>query len=238
MTIRRNVSVLVAVLVIASCTGAQADLLSVEASDNATVQPAGPRAGGSGKAFFNVEGSVNGTFASYGVADFSFGVLPMNVIGVSAMQLALTQANAAFSAAGPVVLSLDQSATLADIQPGTSPLAFDGADPGTTTDVGQGDLSLLALGGGPFNYAVGASGDVDTYTIVLNPSSAAELINRLNNADPIRVVVGTGDAALAGTWAGHTNTTFTGPTLHLEVQFEDGTPSESRTWGRIKAAYR
>ena len=41
-----------------------ATTLTVEAFDNATVQPAGPRSGGSGKAFFNIEGSALGNFAS------------------------------------------------------------------------------------------------------------------------------------------------------------------------------
>jgi hypothetical protein len=43
---------------------------SVEAFANATVQPGGIRAGGSGINFFDIEGVDNGSFASYGVARF------------------------------------------------------------------------------------------------------------------------------------------------------------------------
>jgi len=116
-----------AVIPVCAVVGAaQATPLSTEASDNATVRPGGPRSGGSGKLFSNVEGSANGTNASYGVADFSFGTQPKAVLTVNSAQLVLTEANAAFTAAGTVVISLDASTTLANIQPGTSPLAFDG----------------------------------------------------------------------------------------------------------------
>lgn len=227
-----------AILISASIGAAQAAPLSVLASDNATVQPAGPRSGTSGKAYFNIEGSANGSFASYGVADFNFGSLPYPVIGVNSASLALTQANAAFSTTGDVVLSLDTTSPLVDIQPGTSPLAFDGVDPGTATDVGDGDLTLLGFGGGPFTFTVGTSGDVDNYALGLGASIQTALINRLNSAATIRVVVGTGAATVAATWAGYTNTTYVGPTLNLDVTYDTSTPTETQTWGRVKSLYR
>jgi hypothetical protein len=238
MTTGYRVAAAAAILVSAIIAPVQADPLSVEAADNATVQPAGPRSGSSGKAFFNIEGSANGTFASYGVADFGFGVLPLPVISVNSAQLALTQANAAFSTTGPVLFSLDQSAILANIQPVTSPLAFDGVDPGTATDVSQGDLTLLALGGGPFSYVLGTTGDVNNYNFALDAAAQTELVNRLNNGDPIRIVIGTGATNVAATWAGATHSTYAGPTLNLDVTYDSGTPAESRSWGRIKTLYR
>ena len=238
MTLGTRIAVATTLLILASFAAVQADPLSVEASDNATVQPAGPRAGTSGKAFFNVEGSANGSFASYGVADFNFGTLSLPVLSVNSAQVVLTQANAAFSTTGLVTFAIDQSGSLVDIQPGTSPLAFDGADPGTATDVGQGDLTLLNLGGGPFSYTVGTSGDLDTYNFTLDGFTGPELVNRLNNGDPIRIVVGTGQASLAATWAGNTHSTFAGPTLNLDVTYDTGTPTRLGTWGRIKSIYR
>lgn len=239
MTLGQRVSIGTAVLLAASVSLAEAAPLSTLASDNATVQPAGPRSGGSGKAFFNIEGSANGTFASYGVADFDYGVLGNAVIAINSATLVLIQANAAFSTTGDVVFSLDQSAALVDIQPGgSSPLAFDGADPGTATDVGDGDLDLLSLGAGPYTYTVGLSGDANAYAFVVTPAIEAELISRLNSASPIRVVVGTGAASVAATWAGATNTTYTGPTLELDVTYDPTTPAVSSTWGKIKANYR
>jgi len=239
MTFGQRILIGTAVLAAASVTVAEATPLSTLASDNATVQPGGPRSGGSGKAFFNIEGSANGTFASYGVADFNYGVLANAVIGINSATLVLTQANAAFSASGDVVLSLDQSAAPADIQPGgSSPLNFDGVDPGTATDVGEGDLSLLSLGAGPYTYTVVASGAVDAFALVVTPALEAALISRLNSASPIRVVVGTGAAGVAATWAGYTNSTYTGPTLELDVTYDPTTPAVPSTWGKIKANYR
>jgi hypothetical protein len=239
MTPVRRFFALAAALTLASTTVAQATPLSSEAVDNATVQPAGPRSGTSGKAFFNVEGSANGTFASYGVADFQFGSLPNPVIGINSASLVLVQSNAAFSATGDVVLSLDKKSPLSDIQPGgTSPLAFDGVDPGTGADVGAGDLDLLAIGGGPFTYTVGVSGNVDSYALSLDAATETEIINRLNAVGTIRIVVGTGSAGVAATWAGATNSTYAGPTLALDVEYEIGVPTVSSTWGKIKASYR
>jgi len=238
MTSGHKLAAAAALLLTASFTPVHAAPLNAVAIDNATVQPGGPRSGGSGKAFLNVEGSNNGTFASYGVADFNFGVLPMTVISVNSAALSLVQANAAFSTTGDVLLSLDATSPGVDIQPGTSPLAFDGIDPGTGADVGDGDLSLLGFAGGPFTYAVGTSGDVDTYVLGLTPPTNAELVSRLNAGDPIRIVIGTGAATVAATWSGYTNTTWAGPSLQLDVTYDSGTPAETQSWGRIKAMYR
>ncbi len=235
----RRLSMTAILLAALAVPAAEATPISAEASDNATVQPAGPRSGSSGKNFFNVEGSANGSFASYGVADFAFGAQPYTVIGINAASLDLTQNNAAFSAAGNVVLSLDQKASLSDIQPGgSSPLAFDGADPGTATDVGQGDLDLLTLGAGPFAYAVVANGHVDSYALTISPAVEAELISRLNATGTIRIVLGTADAGVAATWAGFSNSTYAGPTLNLDVEYDTSVPAEASTWGKIKATYR
>jgi hypothetical protein len=238
MTSGHKLAAAAAILICATSMPAHAAPISALAGDNATVQPGGPRSGTSGKAFLNIEGSNNGSFASYGVADFNFGVLPSTVIAVNSARLSLTQANASFSTTGDVVLSLDQSAPLVDIQPVTSPLAYDGIDPGTGQDVTDGDLSLLGFVGGPFTYTVGTSGDVDAYSLGLTPPIAAELVTRLNNVAPIRLVVGTGSATVAATWAGYYSTTYVGPTLLLDVTYDTGTPTQSTSWGRIKAIYR
>ena len=238
MRLRHALAAAAALLITLGAAPAHAAALSALASDNATVQPAGPRGGGSGKAFFNIEGSANGTFASYGVADFGFGVLPGTVIGVNSATIELVQSNAGFSTTGVVLFSLDQTAAPVDIQPGTSPLAFDGAEPGTATDVSQGELMLVGFGGGPFTYAVVASGQLDSYALTIGAVAQAELVSRLNAAQPIRIVVGTGEAGVAATWAGYTNSTYTGPTLKLDVTYDTGTPTHASTWGRIKTLYR
>src|SRR5262245_33554919 len=96
---RINRWIVAAALFVSAAGVANAASISLLASDNATVQPGGPRAGASGKSFFNLEGSANTTFASFGVADFNFGsvVLGGTATGVSGAALQLTQSNAAFS---------------------------------------------------------------------------------------------------------------------------------------------
>lgn len=205
-----------------STSDLRAAMLSVEASDNATVQPAGPRSGSSGKAFFNIEGSNNGNFASYGVADFNFGAQPP-ITAINSATLKLTQSNAGFTKNGGLVVSLDTKSPPADIQPGgTSPLKFDGGentvggDPGTGPDVTAGNLVLDAFSGA-FSFTQVANGNVDSYSLGLTPALTTALLSRLNSGSNIRVVIGTGDATVAATWAGYTNTTFVGPTLELDV---------------------
>lgn len=239
MTTGHKLAAATALFLAASVSSVQAAPVIATASDNATVQAAGPRSGSSGKAYFNLEGSSNGTYASYGVADFNFGVLPLTVISVNGGSLALTQANAAFSTSGDLEISIDTTTPPVDIQPGTSPLAFDGSDPGTETDVFDGDLTLETCTGGPYTYTVGTTGDVDNFGLgVLSPAAATELVNRLNAGETIRIVVGTGTATVAATYAGATNTTYVGPTLTLDVTYDSGTPTKTESWGRIKTMYR
>ncbi|WP_353566840.1 PEP-CTERM sorting domain-containing protein [Haloferula sargassicola] len=194
--------------------------VAVEAFNNATVQTGGPRSGSSGKAFFNIEGSSNGTFASYGVADFTVGSLGA-VTGITSATVSLTQSNASFTTDGSLELFLDASPTLSNIESGTSPLAFDGSDPGTDTDAGDGDLVLIPLGTVSFTQT--ATGDVDVFNLALSPLAEAELLTRLNTSDTIRVVFGTGDATVAATYAGYSNTTYDGPTLTLTYVPEPST---------------
>lgn len=220
-----NMRLLVVILpaILLSTNLANAALFTGEAFDNATVQPGGPRAGGSGKNFFNVEGSNNGNFSSYGVADFLFAAPTTPQTAVTSFSLALTESNAAFTNAGSLVFSLDTSALLADIQPGTSPLAFAPPDPGTGQDVADGDLTLLSLsklGGGTFTFDTTGnvnSGQVDTYNFDVTPAVQSALLQRINAGETIRLVVGTGDATVAATWAGFSNSTFEGPTLTINT---------------------
>ena len=202
-------------LATAATQSIQAGLLSGEAFDNATVQPGGPRTGTSGKNFLNMEGSNNNSFASYGVADFLFDSVPVTVSSINSLSISFVQSNAGFTHDGGLVFSLDISSVLAGIQPGgTSPLAFDGANPGTANDVSQGDLNLLSLGTGLFTKV--ATGNVDTYTLSLSPAVQSALVTKLNNSETIRVLIGTGDSTVAATYAGFSNSTLAGPTLTID----------------------
>ena len=87
---------------------AHAATYSANASGNATVQGGGPRSGSNGITYFNIEGEGDGSFASFGVADFSaasFNIGNNSVTGVNSLSLDLYDAPASFSANGMCCLN-------------------------------------------------------------------------------------------------------------------------------------
>jgi hypothetical protein len=200
------------------CGAVRADMVLVPASDNATIQPGGPRSGPNGKAFFNMEGSANGTgmtgFASFGVIDFDTSLFRAS--SVTGATLQLTQANAAFTHNGTLQFFLAPDTTTS-IQPGFSPLTFSaGALPGgIDSQLG----SLLLLGSATFTQGTGGpfgdgSGTVDTFTLGITPEVAALLTSEIDDGK-VRLVVAANDADVAATYSGFTNNTFAGPQLNL-----------------------
>ena len=179
----------------------------VAAVNNATIQPAGPRPGVNGKQFFNMEGSGNGTFASFGVVDFQSG--PMNVV-VTSLTIDLTQDNAAFTQNGTLNFYLSTD-TATNIEPGTSPLIYNAADP--PTGVGTQLSLLLLLGTGTFTQVT--SGTIDSFSFSPNAAVTSYLSSQLSTGGPIRLVIAPGDATVAATYAGFSNSEFGGPELLL-----------------------
>ena len=100
-------------LVLGVSSLAEAGTISQLASNNATMQNAGPRTGANGKNFYNMEASSNGSFESFGVADFTFsaGALGGTVTSINSATLALTQSNAAFSAPDKIDVYLATNTT-------------------------------------------------------------------------------------------------------------------------------
>lgn len=198
--------------------GAHAQVLSndVEAFDNATVQPAGPRIGANGKNFFNIEGSSFDAFASYGVADFdgSSVTFAEPILGLTNVTLSFTQSNAGFTANGNLRFWVTGD-TGVDIQPGTSSLVFDaghlpsGVNPSAFS-------SLHDLGTGSFVQV--ANGHVDSYTFALSGDAKALLEDSLANGSALRFLITPDDAGVAATWAGFSHNTFAGPTVSFEAE--------------------
>jgi hypothetical protein len=192
---------------------------SYKATDNATVQGAGPRTGANGKAFFNMEGSSNGTFASFGVADFDLSqlspALGETATDVGNISLSLTQSNAAFSVAGAISVFYTAKNTV-DIQPGTSPLKDTGAGDGAAS-VDSALSPLTLLGTGAFTNV--ANGTVDTVPLTFTTGSDAynDFLTDLNNGKTLRLIVTVNDPGTAATYAGFSNSTFAGPTLNFDV---------------------
>jgi hypothetical protein len=183
---------------------ARADVV-LDAFDNATIQPAGPRPGVNGQLFFNMEGSDNGQFASFGVADF----LPsaMNV-QITSLTLTLTQANASFTHDGSLLFYISGDTTTS-IDAGTSPLFYDNS--ALPTGLGMQLSPTYFLGTGVFTEV--ADGTVDSFTFTPDVATTAYLNSQVSIGGPIRVIVAPGDPTVAATYSGFTNTEFAGPQL-------------------------
>lgn len=214
--IRQHGLVCLAVVVAMSQGGrptlSHADVIQVAAFDNATVQPAGPRTGTNGKRFFNVEGNDFGQFASFGVIDFQLPTPTVPYVSVSGLALRLEQSNASFTTDGALNLWVSEATTVG-IQPG-DPIAFDS----TQLPDGLGNQldPLFALG--QVNFVQVANGHVDEYAFNLDGPIASYVLSQLNAGGVLRVVVSPGEGGVAATYAGFSNTTFSGPQLLIQAE--------------------
>jgi len=200
-------------LVAATAASASAELVQLEAFNNATVQPGGPRTGSSGLAFFNIEGSDYGNFASYGVMQFDFSGIAAtydakygagNWSVVDDASFSLFQSNAFFTVDGRVAFySTMNNSDPFDAEPfytpnGNSPFSNDYTDAAFMTtydfvEIADGHEDIVSIGISDFADTI-TSGGVATFLI-------AEY----------------DDAGVAATWAGFDNSEFAGPTLSVEV---------------------
>lgn len=200
-------------LLATTAASASADLVQLETFNNATVQPGGPRTGGSGLAFFNIEGSDYGDFSSYGVMQFDFSGIAATYdaeFGVGNWSVendasfSLSQSNAFFTADGRVAFySTMNNSNPFDTEPiytpnGNSPFSNDYTDATFMTtydfvEIADGHEDIVSFGISDFADII-TSGGVATFLI-------AEY----------------DDAGVAATWAGFENSDFAGPTLSVEV---------------------
>lgn len=183
---------------------ARADF-TTRAIDNATIQPGGPRSGINGKRFFNIEGSDNGSFASFGVIDFRAPVESTSL--VTSLTLTLFQSNAGFTRNGSLNFFLTQDTTT-NIQPGTSPLRFMA---GSANDgIGAQLAPLTLLGPGTFTQV--SNGTADTFTFAVPTSVQPFLGQQVSTGGLIRIVIAATTTGTAATFGGGDN--FNGaPTL-------------------------
>jgi len=196
---------------------AHAATVTVEAFDNATVQPSGPRSGSNGKAFLNIEGTSLGSFASYGVARFDLAAAKgqfdaeFGVGGwrVDTLALLLTQSNASFTADGTVGIR-HTNADQASLLPGASALAWP-IDGDFADLVSLGDYAFIELSTGTLErHALFERGGV-VHT------GSGRLLEDVLAESLITLVLIDIDPAVAATYAGYTNFTLAGPTLELTV---------------------
>jgi hypothetical protein len=187
----------------------------VLASDNGTIQPAGPRPGTNGKAFFNTEGSGNGAFADFGVVDF---LSPAGLAFGGSLSLTLTQANASFTHNGLLVFYLSTDVTT-NIDPGTSTLSFNATDLPTGLDSQLATRYLLATG----TFTQVADGHADVFTFMPTGAALSYLSAEISAGGKIRLIIAPDDASVAATYAGFTNSEFPGPALTISTVPEPST---------------
>jgi hypothetical protein len=204
-------------LALGAAERAHAVLIGLLASDNAQVQPGGPRSGINGKAFFNIEGSSNGNFSSFGVADFQLMPFPPIYAPLLGVSLRMTQSNAGFSNSGPLSIYLT-SQTGVDIQSTNTNLNYvSGMNGLASVDSDLAPLTLIGSG----SYVETANGTAETFPLNF-PGGLPALQTAINNGAMLRIVVTPDAADTAATYAGTTNTTYLGPSLVFEAAPEPG----------------
>lgn len=184
-----------------------------EATHNITVQPGGPRGGNNGLNFMNVEGWINGSFSSYGMAEFSGGQFGAPTLSsIDNVRVWMLTVNAAFSADGDVFIGLVRNNTLnlnqaanspVNGQP-KSPLIFDlAAATAMTDETGiNGQFTYEEVGSIPYKVS---DGTLHRYAVdlTLDASQKTYIRDQINAKQPIRFAIFAKDAVTAGTFAGY-----------------------------------
>ena len=216
--VRTALALSTAIAILCLATEALADTI-ISASNNATIQTGGPRAGTNGKIFFNIEGSSNGSFSDFGVVDFQ---TPSGVTfgPGQELSLALTQDNAAFTANGSLAFYVSADTTTG-IEPGTSPLAFQGTS--LPTGLGTQLDPKYLLGTGMFTEV--ANGHADVFAFTPTGAALAYLTAEIDSSGKIRLIVAPDDANVAATYAGFSNTSVAGPMLTISSPLSVPEPS-------------
>jgi len=203
-----------------------------ETIENATVQTAGVRVLANGAVFFNIQGSGFAANASYGGLRYDITAMATQFDAafgagnwtVDKVLLRLTQANAGFTAPGPIDIFQTNNDTLnftpaATVLPPVYPnFATDFADR-------QPVVSYTFATTGNVN-----SGTVETYTLfdaagsnLAGGTAAAAEIQSAGGK--LSLVLREGASTVAATYAGNTNITFAGPTIVVFVTGANACPA-------------
>ncbi len=205
--------ILAVTFAVASSLAAHVEAASVEAFANATVQPGGVRTGSSGLAFFNVEGSDFGNFASYAAARFDLSGIKSRFDAdfgaglwvIDSIALQLTQSNASFTASGAVDVLFTADDLVAISAP--SPLTYD------TFATSFPDAARIT----GYTFTEVSTGHVETHPLfdrlALNSAGANALAADVAGDAVTTLLMRDASTGVAATYAGYTNFTYAGPTL-------------------------
>ncbi len=193
---------------------AQAQVTSMTtAYETGTIQLTGPRPPSNGDNFFNIEGSINGAFVSYGVARFDLGDVQnsFNIAfgagnwEITSVELQLTQEHASFSADGAVRIYFSPD-DIVDCKTALSPLVYPLFDVPGVPDLALGNNMLPVC---EYFFVDGVTGDINAYNQVGGPAGGGEafnlvqdLLNDLTNDLICTLVFEDADAGVAATYRG------------------------------------
>jgi hypothetical protein len=200
---------------------------SVEAFDNRTIQPAGPRSGNNGINFFNIEGADYGNFASYGVVRFDLAAMKAGFdathgVGgwkVDSVVLRLTQSNAAFTNDGGVDVHFSDIDTPDFLAMGLQ-YGFAGDFPDAVKVMGY-RFSEVSTGSVENHALFNAAGTYSAGGLALAADILADNVVTLALVDA--------DTSVAATYAGFNHNTYAGPTLEVTV----AAVPEPETWAML-----
>ncbi|HZZ28876.1 MAG TPA: PEP-CTERM sorting domain-containing protein [Pirellulales bacterium] len=218
-------AIIIAIESLASTASAQSLIPFVaNATNNATVQPTGPRAAPNGQLFLDTEGDDSDptNFSSFAVIDFNLASFQLGgspFVNVSSVTLQLTENDAAFS--NPGTISVYQTnATGVDISANNTSLKYQVGNNGAAAV----DPSLLPLsnelGSAPFTTTgnptnPSLNGTVHTISLTFSNSdgSLTAFKSALNSGGSLRLVITPDTHDTAATFSGFNNTTFPGLSL-------------------------
>ena len=205
---------LILTLSFAGLAQAQSEV-TVPSVDNATVRPDGPRPGSFGRIFFNVEGSANGSFASFGVVDFDLSEAGLGggIETLRGLRLRLTQSNAGFTGDGDFSVYWTDAVDV-DTQEG-APIAYQSGQDGiASVDPAFTDLRLL----GSARFIETSTGVIDSFPLDdIDAAETALILDALNAGSNLRLIITPDEPATAATWAGQDNFDGPSPELILEL---------------------
>ncbi len=190
------------------------------------VRPAGPVSGSAGSDFLTVEGSSNGSFASFAMLDFDLsnhlGKLPP-ATGVRNISLEIRQSNAGFSTNGPVSFYLTTPAAAAI--PINSSIVYQSGQNEllcvpTVLSTGAERIATYAAVHRSNTGGVFPNGTLDQI-VLFGDALEQALTNALNGDGLLRLLAVPDEAATAATWTGFTSNL--GPlSLALDVTSDNG----------------
>ncbi len=164
----------------------------VTATRSFTVQPSGPREGDAGTRFFNVEGKLNGRFASYGLITFPAPATDEKAGRIEGLTLTLVQSIPPFAKDGKLRFFLVDSSPL-----DAAGLRFDEASAGGLGGKFEGRCHV-----GRAEFKKLETGHADTFSLMLDEDARKLLEGRLEGKGELHVLIVPDDDGVAATYFG------------------------------------